>query len=107
MTAPLTARAALANRAMDLAAALMQLEVDDPAVADAIPNGATVQLLPDDDPELFDYELQLGLKAARRGENVYLVHLRRRADGGIELAPSQAPSLPDPEPAPGMVERSA
>jgi hypothetical protein len=50
--------------------------VDDPTILDDIPNGSTVVLIPDDDPELAELNLQSGLDSARRGADVYIRHIR-------------------------------
>jgi hypothetical protein len=49
--------------------------VDDPTILEEIPDGATLVLLPDDDPELSRENLRLGVEAAERGENVYIRHV--------------------------------
>lgn len=40
-----------------------------------IPNGVWLVLLPHDDPELFEANLEAGIDAVRRGENTYFLHL--------------------------------
>lgn len=49
--------------------------VDDPAILDEVPDGATLVLLPSDEPDLARENLRLGIAAAERGENVYLRHV--------------------------------
>lgn len=60
----------------DLWVEFTQSIVDDPTILDDIPNGSTVVLIPDDDPELAEVNLQRALKAARRGSDVYIRHMR-------------------------------
>lgn len=50
--------------------------IDDPAILEEIPNGSTVVLLPEDEPDLAEENLRLGLEAAERGENVYIRHVK-------------------------------
>lgn len=50
--------------------------VDDPAILEEIPDGATLVLLPDDEPDLVRENLRLGLEAAKRGEDVYIRHVK-------------------------------
>lgn len=47
-----------------------------PAVARDIPKGATIVLIPDDDPELAAAEIKAGMVALSRGQDVYFRHLR-------------------------------
>lgn len=57
--------------AFDFAAAIL----DDPALLDTVPDGATVVFLPDDDPAMLESNLRLGTDAARNGANVYFIHV--------------------------------
>jgi hypothetical protein len=50
--------------------------IDDPAILDEIPEGATLVLLPENEPDLAKENLRLGLEAAERGENVYIRHVK-------------------------------
>ncbi len=50
----------------------MQMVFADPAIADEIPGGAYVYLLPEDDPELAAVEQAAADKAARAGKLVYV-----------------------------------
>jgi hypothetical protein len=36
--------------------------------------------MPDDDPELFATNIEIGIAALHRGENVYFRHLRKRTE---------------------------
>ncbi len=47
-----------------------------PAVARDIPQGATIILIPDDDPELAEAEIKAGMVALGRGQDVYFRHIR-------------------------------
>lgn len=49
--------------------------IDDPAILEEIPDGATLVLLPDDEPELARENLRIGVMAAKRGEDVYFRHV--------------------------------
>lgn len=60
----------------DLWVEFTQSIVDNPAILEDIPNGSTVVLIPDDNPELAETNLQRGLNAARRGADVYIRHVR-------------------------------
>jgi hypothetical protein len=68
----------------DLASAI----VDDPALLDEIPEGATVIFLPDDDPELATANRAIGLAALDRGEDVYFRHVHH-AVPGMPATPSR------------------
>ncbi|MBA2278023.1 MAG: hypothetical protein H0W06_09705 [Chloroflexia bacterium] len=50
----------------------MQMVFADPAIADEIPGGAFLYLLPEDDPELAAVEQAAADKAARAGKLVYV-----------------------------------
>jgi len=47
-----------------------------PGIFEDIPKGVLMYLLPDDDPEFVEREIVAGAAASRRGENVYLKHVR-------------------------------
>ncbi|MDQ3696395.1 MAG: hypothetical protein M3464_22665 [Chloroflexota bacterium] len=47
-----------------------------PAVARDIPMGATIVLIPDDDPELAEAEMAAGMAALGQGQDVYFRHIR-------------------------------
>lgn len=64
------------GRDTELWSGFLRSIVDDPAVLDDIPGGAAVVLLPDDDPELAEINLQRSLEAARSGTDVYIRHVR-------------------------------
>ena len=50
--------------------------IDDPAILEEIPDGATLVLLPENEPDLAKENLRLGVEAAERGENVYIRHVK-------------------------------
>ncbi|HEX5502049.1 MAG TPA: DUF5647 family protein [Thermomicrobiales bacterium] len=54
----------------------LQAVLDDPALVEQIPDGATLVLIPDDDPELARFNMDLGWKAVLAGEDVYFRHVR-------------------------------
>ena len=51
----------------------------DPATLDAAADGATPVPIPADDPDLATAEIEQGLAAVRRGEDVYVRHFRSAA----------------------------
>ena len=53
--------------------------VDDPSSLEDIPDGATVVIIPDDDPEVAERNIELALKAVREGADVYIRHARKPA----------------------------
>jgi hypothetical protein len=57
---------------IDLAFRLMQEIIDNPALAAEIPNGATLVMLPPDDPDLARANIELAERLAREGRDVYL-----------------------------------
>ena len=65
------------DRNLALAGQFLQAVLDDPALVEQIPDGATLVLIPDDDPELARFNLDLGWKAVLAGEDVYFRHVRR------------------------------
>jgi hypothetical protein len=63
---------------LELARAFITAQLEHPEQLAEIPAGEpspTVILLPDDDPELAAYNLQLGLRAIKDGRNVYFRHV--------------------------------
>jgi hypothetical protein len=59
---------------LDLAFDLFESAFEDPTVLSDVPSGATLVLRPDDDPDLFAANIEIGLAALRRGENVSFRH---------------------------------
>ena len=67
----------LTERDITLGFDFVKAIIDDPSIADDIPQGATLVLLPDDDAELAESSLQAGIEAARAGKDVYIRHFPR------------------------------
>jgi len=65
------------ERALDLSFEFAEEILADPSILDEIPNGITLVLIPDDDPELATAKIAGGLTAVRRGEDVLFRHVRR------------------------------
>ncbi len=59
------------ERSIDEAFEIGRAIIADPSLLDDIPNGATLVLLPDDDPGRAAERKALGLAALERGESVY------------------------------------
>lgn len=55
---------------------LLLAQLDDPALLERVPTGATLVLIPDDDHALADYNLALARRVFATGRNVYLYHVR-------------------------------
>jgi hypothetical protein len=69
-------------RMIDLGTALIEAAMDDATVLDGIPSGATLVLLPVDDPAYVDQAIAVGLEAVHRGRDVYFRHLRLPSASG-------------------------
>ena len=67
---------AIANKNLDLARLFGLAIIADPSMLDDIPNGVQLVLLPDDDPDLVQTNIAIGLKAIRQGKDVYFRHVR-------------------------------
>ena len=66
------------DRDTDLWVEFTHAIIDDPSILDDIPQGSTVALIPDDDPELAEVNLQKAIESARRGSDVYIRHVSRK-----------------------------
>jgi len=66
---------ALADRNVTLHQQYLRYMLRDEALAEEVPNGAVLVLLPDTDPELAEANLRAGIEAARRGKNIYVRHV--------------------------------
>ena len=65
------------ERDIELSVAFVSAFYSDASMLDDIPNGSTLVLLPDDDPELAEMNLKHGIDAARWGADVYIRHVPR------------------------------
>jgi hypothetical protein len=63
------------GKSSELTRRLMLRGFEDPSLFMEIPDGATLILIPDDDPEQAAAEIEVGIQAVKRGENVYFRHL--------------------------------
>lgn len=68
--------ATVASKNIKLQFGFIRAIIVDPSILDDIPNGVTLKLLPDDDPELVEANIAIGLNAVRRGKDVYFRHVR-------------------------------
>jgi hypothetical protein len=62
------------DRVFDLIDDFTQAILVDPSLLDDVPHGATLVLLPDDDPEFVERSIQRGVEAIRHGRDVYFRH---------------------------------
>jgi len=93
------------DRNLTLAFQLADAIVDDPALLEKIPEGATVIFLPDDDPELATANRAMGPAALDRGEDVYFRHVRHVAHAAApRYSVFQRDRLPDD--VPGAIHRA-
>ena len=83
----------LVERAIDLSFDFGTLILNDPSILDDIPNGVTLVLIPNDDPELAATKIALGIESIHRGEDVYVRHFRRTPEqvvGDTDEPPSKS-----------------
>ena len=64
------------TRNAELAFDLVQAQLANPELLHEIPNGATVVLIPEDDPELAEYNFGVARTLVARGKNVFLKRVR-------------------------------
>lgn len=76
---------------LDLHARFLRAGFADPSLFRGIPQEVMLVLLPDDDPEFVERETARAARAARRGQDVYLRHLRV-----ADLPPLREPTGPRP-----------
>ena len=58
----------------------------EPGLMPNLPGDSLIVLLPDDDPELSNANLEGAIRAARRGRNVYLFHVSSAAKSPVRQA---------------------
>lgn len=63
------------ERNLALVTAFTKAVISDPLLGAEIPKGATLVLLPDDDPELAAYNTALGERARAAGRTIYVQHI--------------------------------
>lgn len=91
MSAPIDEQTAPpVERNIALAFAFAQAVLADPVLRDRIPDGATVVLLPEDDPALARFNLDLGVRKVLAGEDVYFHHVHARPATRRVVETSQA-----------------
>ncbi len=71
--------ATAADRNLALIGDMLQAQLANPDLLNEIPNGATVVLIPGDDPELAEYNFGVARTLVARGKNVYLKRVRTAA----------------------------
>jgi hypothetical protein len=89
----------LADRNLRLLHAFNVMVLDDPSIGERLPLGATVVLIPDDDPELADYNLALALESVRRRETVVIIPIAVHNESGGGEEPAIVLSAGDTRPA--------
>ncbi len=68
--------ATAADRNLALIGDMLQAQLANPELLHEIPNGATVVLIPEDDPELTEYNFGVARILVARGKNVFLKRVR-------------------------------
>ena len=66
------------RKSIALTADFIRASFDDARVLDGIPDGATLILLPADDPAFVDESIQLGIEAIREGRDVVFRHVGKK-----------------------------
>ncbi|MDQ6832787.1 MAG: hypothetical protein M3008_05260 [Chloroflexota bacterium] len=87
---------AIVKRALALMGEFMRQIVANPAIAPTIPDGATIILLPDNDPELAAYNTRLGMHAIDSGANAYFLHVEMTGARGIVASGEQSATIKSP-----------
>ena len=64
------------DQRIDLNTRFLLAGIANPSLLQDIPRGVTLFLLPDNDPDFIEREIAIAGGAARRGEDVYLRHVR-------------------------------
>jgi hypothetical protein len=70
-------RGELIDRNFDLIRGYIAAQLEDVDNMEQVPDGAETILLPDDDPIWFERNLEMVVKALRRGANVYARHVTK------------------------------
>lgn len=70
------ATTAFIERNMVLAFWYMRQQIERPELASEVPDGATLVLLPDNDPELAAFNRARAVAEVEAGKNVYIRHVR-------------------------------
>jgi hypothetical protein len=65
------------DRNLELVAGYIQAQLEHPDDMEQVPEGAHTILLPDDDPEWFERNLQMAVNSLRSGSNVYARHVTK------------------------------
>lgn len=65
------------ERDAELHSKFVRAYFEDTSILEDIPNGSALILLPDDDPELVEANLQHAIYSARQGHDVYIRHFPR------------------------------
>lgn len=65
------------DRNLDLIRGYIAAQIEDVDNMEQVPEGAETILLPDDDPIWFERNLEMVVKALRRGANVYARHVTK------------------------------
>ena len=60
-------------------------EFADPSILECIPNGASLALIPDDDPAAAARAIRAGIMSVERGKNVYFLHVHQHEDGALTV----------------------
>jgi hypothetical protein len=71
----------IVERSIDLSFDFLHSVIEDPSILGNIPDGATLVLIPDNDPDLAEIKYQVAVDVARRGENVYIRHVQSDKTG--------------------------
>jgi hypothetical protein len=64
------------DKRLDLIRRLPLAGFADTTIFERVPNDAMLISLPDDDEAFVDRELRIGAKIAKKGQNVYFLHIR-------------------------------
>jgi len=87
---------AIVKRALALTGEFMRQIAANPAIAPTIPDGTTVILLPDNDPELAAYNTRLGMHAVDSGANAYFLHVEMTGVRGTVVSGEQSATIKSP-----------